>query len=84
MFPLQKSVKPAVIFLKMSTRPLPMIGVLLASDLLALAGAGVISVYLAISHEWPVCSVPVLATVAGSGTVFAGLRSGRAIPRSRH
>ena len=75
MFPLQKSVKPAVIFLKMSTRPLPMIGVLLASDLLALAGAGVISVYLRLAMNgqyapslywqlWPVLGLFLLAYAA--------------------
>jgi Undecaprenyl-phosphate galactose phosphotransferase WbaP len=77
MFPLQKSVKPAVISLKMSTRPLPMIGVLLASDLLALAVAGVTSVYLRLAFNgqyepslywqlWPVLGLFWVAyTVAG-------------------
>jgi len=51
MFPLQRTVKPAVVSIKMSTRPLPMIGVLAASDFVALGVAGVISVYLRLAFN---------------------------------
>ena len=77
MFPLQKTVKPAVTSVKTSTRPLPMIGALVASDVLALAAAGVASVYLRLAFNghyapslywqlWPILGIFLLAyAVAG-------------------
>jgi Undecaprenyl-phosphate galactose phosphotransferase WbaP len=46
MFPLQRTFKPAVASLKVSVRPLLMMGVLMTTDLLALAMASVASVYI--------------------------------------
>lgn len=45
MFPLQQTVKPVLSSLRIPTRALPMIGLLAASDVLALILAGVVSVY---------------------------------------
>jgi len=77
MFPLQKTVKPAVVSVKMSARPLPMIGVLVLSDFLALTLAGVASVYLRLAFNgqyvpslywqlWPILLLFIIAyAVAG-------------------
>jgi Undecaprenyl-phosphate galactose phosphotransferase WbaP len=46
MFPLQRTFKPAMASLRVSARPLLMVGVLLAADLLALIVASIASVYL--------------------------------------
>lgn len=77
MFPLQRTVKPAVASLKISTRALPMVGLLAASDLCALVVAGVSSVYIRLAFNgqyepllywqlWPILGLFLVAyTVAG-------------------
>ncbi|MGF1569452.1 MAG: undecaprenyl-phosphate galactose phosphotransferase WbaP [Nodosilinea sp.] len=77
MFPLQRAVKPAVASLRISPRPLAMVGILAASDASALALAGIISVYLRLAFGgayvaslywqlWPILGLFLLAyAVAG-------------------
>ncbi|HIK45285.1 MAG TPA: undecaprenyl-phosphate galactose phosphotransferase WbaP [Leptolyngbyaceae cyanobacterium M65_K2018_010] len=77
MFPLQQTVNPVVSSLRTSSRSLPMIGILAATDLLALLLAGLVSVYgrLALNGQyepalywrlWPILGIFLLAyTVSG-------------------
>jgi Undecaprenyl-phosphate galactose phosphotransferase WbaP len=77
MFPLGRSVKPVLISLRMSTRSLPMVGLLSLSDMVALALAGTGGVYLRLFFDgryepslygqlWPILGVFFLAyAVAG-------------------
>lgn len=72
MFPQQRTVKPTFGAIKMSTRSLPMIGALLASDGVALVVAGAVSVYLRLAFNgqyepflywqlWPILGLFLLA-----------------------
>jgi Undecaprenyl-phosphate galactose phosphotransferase WbaP len=77
MFPLQQTVYPVLSSLRMSTRSLPMVGVLVTADVLALVLAGVVSVYGRLAFEgqyspalygqlWPILGIFLLAyAVAG-------------------
>ncbi|MBE9113990.1 undecaprenyl-phosphate galactose phosphotransferase WbaP, partial [Nodosilinea sp. LEGE 07298] len=75
MFPLERTVQPVILSLRMSTRSLPMVGLLGASDLLALFLAGVVGVYLRLAFGgeyaphlygqlWPVLGIFLLAYAA--------------------
>lgn len=72
MIPLHRTIKPAISTLRISTRALPMIGILAASDMAALALAGVASVYLRLMFNgqylptlywqlWPILGLFLLA-----------------------
>ncbi|MBW4459572.1 MAG: undecaprenyl-phosphate galactose phosphotransferase WbaP [Nodosilinea sp. WJT8-NPBG4] len=77
MFPLERTVHPVMLSLRMSTRSLPMVALLSGSDLLALALAGSAGVYLRLAFGgeylpslygqlWPILGVFLLAyAVAG-------------------
>ncbi|MFQ4138820.1 undecaprenyl-phosphate galactose phosphotransferase WbaP [Nodosilinea sp. PGN35] len=77
MFPLERTVQPVMLSLRMSTRSLPMVALLSGSDLLALALAGSAGVYLRLAFGgeylpslygqlWPILGVFLLAyAVAG-------------------
>ena len=77
MFPLGRTVKPVLVSLRMSTRSLPMIGLLSLSDMVALTLAGTGGVYLRLFFDghydpslygqlWPILGVFLLAyAVAG-------------------
>lgn len=77
MFPLARTIQPVLVSLRMSTRSLPMVGLLGAADLLALSLAGTAGVYLRLAlggeylpglygQLWPILTVFLLAyTAAG-------------------
>ncbi len=77
MFPLGRTVKPVLVSLRMSTRSLPMVGLLSLSDMMALALSGTGGVYLRLFFDgryepslygqlWPILGVFLLAyAVAG-------------------
>ena len=84
MFPLERTVRPVIVSLKMSTRSLPMVGILGASDLLALFLAGAIGVYLRLAFGgqylpslygqlWPILGVFLLAYAAAGLYPAVGL-----------
>lgn len=72
MFILQQAVNPVIASVKMSTRSMPMIGLLVGADLLALVLASVVSVYTRLAFDgqyvpllywqlWPILAVFILA-----------------------
>ncbi|MGB3203218.1 MAG: undecaprenyl-phosphate galactose phosphotransferase WbaP [Nodosilinea sp.] len=84
MFPLARTVQPVMVSLRMSTRSLPMVGLLGASDLLALGLAGTLGVYLRLAFGgqyppalygqlWPILGVFLLAYAAAGLYPAVGL-----------
>jgi Undecaprenyl-phosphate galactose phosphotransferase WbaP len=84
MFPLERTFQPVLLSLKMSTRALPMVGLLGLSDLLALSLAGTIGVYLRLAlggnylpglygQLWPIFLVFLLAYAAAGLYPAVGL-----------
>ncbi|MGG6237359.1 undecaprenyl-phosphate galactose phosphotransferase WbaP [Nodosilinea sp. AN01ver1] len=84
MFPLERTVQPVMVSLRMSTRSLPMVGLLGASDLLALFLAGAAGVYLRLAlggeylpilygQLWPILGVFLLAYAAAGLYPAVGL-----------
>ncbi|PSR13764.1 undecaprenyl-phosphate galactose phosphotransferase WbaP [filamentous cyanobacterium CCP3] len=84
MFPLERTVQPVMVSLRMSTRSLPMVGLLGASDLLALFLAGIAGVYLRLAlggayspilygQLWPIVGVFLLAYAAAGLYPAVGL-----------
>jgi hypothetical protein len=77
MFIVQQAVKPVLASVKMSTRSIPMVGLLVGADVLALGLASVISVYIRLAFDgkyipvlywqlWPILAIFILAyTLAG-------------------
>ena len=75
MFPLARTIQPVLVSLRMSTRSLPMVGLLGAADLFALSLAGTAGVYLRLAlggeylpglygQLWPILTVFLLAYAA--------------------
>ncbi len=84
MFPLERTVQPVLVSLRMSTRSLPMVALLSVSDMLALAMAGTAGVYLRLIFDgqyepslyrqlWPILGVFLLAYAAAGLYPAVGL-----------